>query len=172
MVLRVNAWTLQKEGFLTKRGGKLKNWRRRWVVMREGFLYYYKYKNGGQEKKGCISLYGCRIETSNEIPKDQLGFQLITKTRGYHMYADSDLETQVQFEQKGGRYLSFLSRIGLRPSNERKVRLRDKLIPLKYCNIIVLQYEFQKNLFITTYVVIEEQLYITIEIFITIYTSG
>ena len=62
--------------------------------MKDGFMYYYKYHNGGQETKGCISLYKCRIETSSEIPKDQLGFQLITKTRYYHMYADSDTETQ------------------------------------------------------------------------------
>ena len=63
--------------------------------MREGFLYYYKMKNGSQEMKGAIPLFGTKIEISNEIPKEQLGFQLISSTRSYHMYADNDVETQV-----------------------------------------------------------------------------
>ena len=32
----------KKEGYLTKLGGRVKNWKRRWFVLRDGKLYYYK----------------------------------------------------------------------------------------------------------------------------------
>lgn len=32
----------RKEGFLTKLGGRIKNWKRRWFVLEDGKLYYYK----------------------------------------------------------------------------------------------------------------------------------
>lgn len=34
--------SLEKYGFLSKLGGKLKIWKRRWFVLRNGELFYYK----------------------------------------------------------------------------------------------------------------------------------
>jgi len=94
-----NSWireieTSEREGFMTKMGNRLKTWKRRFFVMRDGFLYYYRSHNGGQEMRGAIPLYNCKIEISREIPIEQLGFQIITAIRSYHVYADTDRETQ------------------------------------------------------------------------------
>ena len=32
----------EKKGWLTKRGGRIKNWKRRWFVLADNCLYYYK----------------------------------------------------------------------------------------------------------------------------------
>lgn len=32
----------RKEGYLTKLGGRIKNWKKRWFVLEDGKLYYYK----------------------------------------------------------------------------------------------------------------------------------
>lgn len=32
----------RKEGYLTKLGGRVKNWKKRWFVLSDGKLYYYK----------------------------------------------------------------------------------------------------------------------------------
>ncbi len=34
--------SLEKCGYLTKLGGKVKNWKRRWFVMKNGEMLYYK----------------------------------------------------------------------------------------------------------------------------------
>ena len=57
-------------------------------------MYYYRIKNGSQERRGVIPLLGSKLEISNEIPVTQLGFQVITKGRSFHLYGDTDVETQ------------------------------------------------------------------------------
>lgn len=34
--------SLEKQGYLTKLGGKLKTWRKRWFVLRNGIIMYWK----------------------------------------------------------------------------------------------------------------------------------
>ncbi|UYV83520.1 PLEKHH2 [Cordylochernes scorpioides] len=58
--------TLEKCGYLTKLGGKFKTWRRRWFVLREGALLYYKSQHDMYRKpQGRIVLdETCRISRS------------------------------------------------------------------------------------------------------------
>jgi hypothetical protein len=35
---------MSKEGFLTKEGGSFKSWKKRWFVLKDGALSYYKQK--------------------------------------------------------------------------------------------------------------------------------
>lgn len=62
--------------------------------MTDGFLHYYKVKeSGSKERCGTIPLYGSSVEISNEMP-NQLAFQIITRMRVYHLYADNELITK------------------------------------------------------------------------------
>jgi len=44
-----------KEGQLTKEGGSIQSWRKRWCVIEDNSLVYYKNKSK-RERKGVISL--------------------------------------------------------------------------------------------------------------------
>lgn len=52
--------TPSKEGWLTKQGGRVKNWKRRWFILSEDRLYYYK-KPGDMTPLGFIPLSRCCI---------------------------------------------------------------------------------------------------------------
>eukprot|EP01104_Vermistella_antarctica_P006601 TRINITY_DN1730_c0_g1_i2.p1 TRINITY_DN1730_c0_g1~~TRINITY_DN1730_c0_g1_i2.p1 ORF type:complete len:666 (+),score=115.62 TRINITY_DN1730_c0_g1_i2:398-2395(+) len=51
-----------KEGWLSKRGGKVKNWKRRWFILQFGSLAYYNKEDSGNEPLGVIPLQGCKLE--------------------------------------------------------------------------------------------------------------
>ena len=44
---------LEKSGYLTKLSGKLKTWRKRWFVLRNGCLSYWKCQVRTTEKRAC-----------------------------------------------------------------------------------------------------------------------
>jgi hypothetical protein len=81
---------LEKSGYLTKLGGRLKTWRRRWFVLKDGVLTYYKSQSDVNKSKprGQISLdKSCRILTAG----DSGTFQIITgnNKKVYYLTADS-----------------------------------------------------------------------------------
>ena len=82
-------------------GGKVKNWKKRWVILRtNGFLSYYE-KKGGAEK-GSIDVInsgriGCAsaIESADTLPAGVdagTSFAIVTKERTYTFYADMAAE--------------------------------------------------------------------------------
>jgi len=77
-----------KEGFLTKQGGIVKSWRRRWFVLQEGYLYYYKNK-GDQEYAGVVPLEGCRVNTATKKTGKSHAFEVCTPERVYYLFADT-----------------------------------------------------------------------------------
>jgi len=100
---QANSWMREmkkneKEGFLWKKGGLVKNWKHRWFLLRDGFLYYYKIdSNGVHVPRGSISLYGSTVECSNEFPTINsaiLEFEIVTASRVYALYADTDSDTK------------------------------------------------------------------------------
>ncbi|XP_028409734.1 pleckstrin homology domain-containing family H member 2-like [Dendronephthya gigantea] len=79
--------SLQKTGYLSKLGGRIKNWKRRWFVLSENKLSYYKTENDVNKKAlGQIPLEGfcgiTRIEGS-------LSFQIDTPKRKYYLTGES-----------------------------------------------------------------------------------
>ena len=77
-------------------GGKVKSWKKRWVILRtNGFLIYY-------EKKGSIDLINSGhiglakdIDSSEHLPSgvdDAKAFCIVTKERTYTLYTESPAE--------------------------------------------------------------------------------
>ena len=87
--------------FFVLLGGKVKNWKKRWVILRSnGFLSYYE-KKGGNEK-GSIDVinsgrigYASSIESSEALPSGTdatAAFSIVTKDRTYTFCSDSAAE--------------------------------------------------------------------------------
>ncbi|XP_054160469.1 pleckstrin homology domain-containing family H member 2-like [Oppia nitens] len=80
----------EKSGYLTKLGGRLKTWRRRWFVLKDNVLSYYRSQSDANKGKprGQIHLEkSCRITTT----RDSGTFQIHTgnKKKIYYLTSDS-----------------------------------------------------------------------------------
>jgi len=54
----------EKKGWLTKRGGRIQTWRRRWFVLADNVLYYFKTPES-TDPCGFIPLRTCFLSPSN-----------------------------------------------------------------------------------------------------------
>ncbi|XP_022255009.1 uncharacterized protein CG43867-like [Limulus polyphemus] len=79
--------SIEKSGYLTKLGGKFKTWRKRWFVLKNGVLSYYKTQNDVSRKpQGQIKLNElCRVNRA----EGAANFELCTDKRTYYMTAES-----------------------------------------------------------------------------------
>lgn len=83
---------VEKTGWLVKEGGSIKTWKKRYFVLRNGELSYFK--NPGEEALGTIALVGgatSGIEISDSKKKPHC-FQIVTPSRTYLLSADNDDE--------------------------------------------------------------------------------
>ncbi|XP_015206720.2 pleckstrin homology domain-containing family H member 1 isoform X1 [Lepisosteus oculatus] len=78
---------LEKSGYLLKMGSQVKAWKRRWFVLRNGEILYYKSPSDVIRKpQGQIELNSsCRIARGEGAQT----FQLITEKKTYYLTADS-----------------------------------------------------------------------------------
>eukprot|EP00163_Fabomonas_tropica_P002582 TRINITY_DN1199_c0_g1_i1.p1 TRINITY_DN1199_c0_g1~~TRINITY_DN1199_c0_g1_i1.p1 ORF type:complete len:342 (-),score=76.99 TRINITY_DN1199_c0_g1_i1:118-1143(-) len=91
---------LMHQGFLTKRGGLRKNWKKRWFVMKDATLSYYEKPESVVTKakaKGTIELIDVICQENNEMGKDHC-FELVTGQRTYYFVAKDDAEMQEWIE--------------------------------------------------------------------------
>ncbi|OQS03212.1 hypothetical protein THRCLA_04489 [Thraustotheca clavata] len=90
-------------GWLTKRGGHVKNWKERWCVLYNGLIYYYKASedvNQSRMCRGVIDLMGATIEKCVEyelpdIPFNSFAFkihQVALEDRTYYFIAHTTRE--------------------------------------------------------------------------------
>lgn len=79
------------EGHLTKQGHLVKNWKRRWCILQNYKLGYFKTKEDDQAA-GMIPLAGCIIRDISEKTGKKFCFEIRTKERSWAMYADSQAE--------------------------------------------------------------------------------
>jgi PH domain/Calponin homology (CH) domain len=92
-----------RAGMLTKQGGSVKTWKRRYFVLKENFLFYYKSQKDSSKPLGVIHLdeYEVVLAKSEEI-KNQKGadketrgrnfFKIITPTRTYFICAERQVD--------------------------------------------------------------------------------
>ncbi|XP_068437157.1 pleckstrin homology domain-containing family H member 1 [Clinocottus analis] len=78
---------LEKSGYLLKMGGQVKAWKRRWFILRNGEILYYKSPSDVIRKpQGQIELNSsCRIVRGEGAQT----FQLITEKKTFYLTADS-----------------------------------------------------------------------------------
>ncbi|XP_066913817.1 pleckstrin homology domain-containing family H member 1-like isoform X2 [Clytia hemisphaerica] len=82
--------TLEKAGWLVKLGGRIKNWKRRWFVLSEGKLSYYKSRGGMYGKPvGWIVIKQITQLSRSERP---LTMEITTPNRTYYLTADNKEE--------------------------------------------------------------------------------
>eukprot|EP00005_Dracoamoeba_jomungandri_P004596 CAMPEP_0174256576 /NCGR_PEP_ID=MMETSP0439-20130205/5797_1 /TAXON_ID=0 /ORGANISM="Stereomyxa ramosa, Strain Chinc5" /LENGTH=450 /DNA_ID=CAMNT_0015339247 /DNA_START=43 /DNA_END=1395 /DNA_ORIENTATION=- len=77
---------IKKAGYLTKEGGGIKSWHKRWFVLEEGVLSYYD-KEGGKQK-GAIMVGQCGSVRAIAYKDKKHCFKIVTKGREYMVYAD------------------------------------------------------------------------------------
>uniref|UniRef100_A0A7S3DGR3 Uncharacterized protein n=1 Tax=Palpitomonas bilix TaxID=652834 RepID=A0A7S3DGR3_9EUKA len=78
----VKTFTLpQKQGWLTKQGGRKKVWRERWFILKDGCLYYFKSPPAWgkeHEMKGMIPLEGLAVRKVEGGSKKMFCFEIFT----------------------------------------------------------------------------------------------
>jgi hypothetical protein len=71
---------LEKAGYLTKQGAIVKNWKRRWFVLRDTSLNYYRSKED-PESAGVIELANCTVNQESKKTGKRYAFEIITNGR-------------------------------------------------------------------------------------------
>mmetsp|Transcript_44922 Transcript_44922/g.113190 ORF Transcript_44922/g.113190 Transcript_44922/m.113190 type:complete len:331 (-) Transcript_44922:73-1065(-) len=82
-----------KEGWLTKQGSQRKNWKRRWHVLVDNFLFYYKTQKE-PTPLGVLHLSGHTIEDASVECKRPHTLKLRTPERLYFVSADDGKEEE------------------------------------------------------------------------------
>eukprot|EP01137_Pigoraptor_chileana_P023063 Opistho-2@88761 len=84
---------VHKEGFLTKLGGKNKNWKRRWFVLDNEKLAYYKKQRHSEQNvdpAGVLDFtFGLCTVHSALATKKSNAFEVVTPLRTYTIFADT-----------------------------------------------------------------------------------
>eukprot|EP01091_Cochliopodium_minus_P015492 TRINITY_DN5539_c0_g1_i1.p1 TRINITY_DN5539_c0_g1~~TRINITY_DN5539_c0_g1_i1.p1 ORF type:complete len:450 (-),score=118.93 TRINITY_DN5539_c0_g1_i1:40-1389(-) len=78
-----------KEGYIMKCGGSYKTWKKRWLVLSNSILYYYK-NNTDKAQKGIIDLRKVnKVESRQKLKNNNDGFILFHEKREYPIYSTS-----------------------------------------------------------------------------------
>ncbi|KAJ7382278.1 Dual adapter for phosphotyrosine and 3-phosphotyrosine and 3-phosphoinositide [Desmophyllum pertusum] len=82
-----------KEGYLTKLGGKVKNWKTRWFVLLKNELKYFKTK-GDKEPIKTIDLENCQEVARDDSNGKGNCFRVVMPYRTFFCYANSTQEAE------------------------------------------------------------------------------
>jgi len=89
-----------KEGYLTKQGGSVKTWKKRWFVLKGNRLYYFKSRKD-QDVTGIIELTKDSF-VKKEEKKKKYCFAVATSKRVFFMYPDTQTEQQEWLDKLDG----------------------------------------------------------------------
>lgn len=79
---------MEKTGYLTKEGGSIKTWKKRYFLLKSGELTYFKDKGG--EELGKIPLATASAIRLADQRKKQFCFEIVTPARVYAFIADNE----------------------------------------------------------------------------------
>lgn len=85
----------EHEGWMTKQGGSVKSWKRRWFILKGAKLYYFKANRPETEMQGLIELTPTTFVKQQPKHGKQQAFAVGSSEmkRVYFMYADQDTES-------------------------------------------------------------------------------
>nr|GEX64293.1 hypothetical protein [Tanacetum cinerariifolium] len=87
----------ERTGWLTKQGEYIKTWRRRWFVLKQGKLFWFKESivTRGSRPRGVIPLGGClTVKGAEDVINKEFSFELSTRSDTMYFIADSDKEKE------------------------------------------------------------------------------
>jgi copper chaperone CopZ len=87
---------IDRQGFLIKQGRVVKNWMKRWFVLRGSKLYYYKNQRDSQELGMLLLSTECRILDGQKKAGKRNCLEIRTPERDFFVYSDiseDDIET-------------------------------------------------------------------------------
>lgn len=87
----------ERAGWLTKQGEYIKTWRRRWFILKQGKLFWFKDSvvTRGSVPRGVIPVATClTVKGAEDVIHKEFAFQLSTKSETMYFIADSDKEKE------------------------------------------------------------------------------
>ncbi|KAJ1384203.1 Pleckstrin-like proteiny domain [Sesbania bispinosa] len=89
----------ERAGWLTKQGDYIKTWRRRWFVLKQGKLFWFKDPAGAATRssipRGVISVANClTVKGAEDILHKPSAFELSTPQSTMFFLADSDKDKE------------------------------------------------------------------------------
>ncbi|WOL14954.1 hypothetical protein Cni_G23735 [Canna indica] len=89
--------TPERAGWLTKQGEYIKTWRRRWFVLKQGRLFWFKdpHVTRASVPRGVIPVASClTVKGAEDILNRAFAFELSTRTETMYFIADSEKEKE------------------------------------------------------------------------------
>eukprot|EP01104_Vermistella_antarctica_P017274 TRINITY_DN6096_c0_g1_i1.p1 TRINITY_DN6096_c0_g1~~TRINITY_DN6096_c0_g1_i1.p1 ORF type:complete len:911 (-),score=225.90 TRINITY_DN6096_c0_g1_i1:94-2697(-) len=89
----------ERAGYLTKQGGSVKTWKRRFFLLKDNFILYYKRSKADEEPVGVIYLDQVEVTSESENKtKRKNCFKISTPGRTYNISADRAVERDIWIE--------------------------------------------------------------------------
>ncbi|KAL6503749.1 Fatty acid synthase subunit beta [Orobanche gracilis] len=87
----------ERAGWLTKQGKYIKTWRRRWFVLKQGKLFWFKESTitRASSPRGVIPVAIClTVKGADDVLNSQFAFELSTRDETMYFIADSEKEKE------------------------------------------------------------------------------
>eukprot|EP00246_Nothoceros_aenigmaticus_P003452 TRINITY_DN14611_c0_g2_i1.p2 TRINITY_DN14611_c0_g2~~TRINITY_DN14611_c0_g2_i1.p2 ORF type:complete len:144 (-),score=31.52 TRINITY_DN14611_c0_g2_i1:59-490(-) len=87
----------ERDGWLTKQGAYMPTWRRRWFVLKQGKLFWFKDKalTRNSKPRGVINVSSClTIKGAEDVLNKQNAFELSTSKETMYFIADTEKEKE------------------------------------------------------------------------------
>ncbi|PWA90157.1 pleckstrin homology domain-containing protein 1 [Artemisia annua] len=94
----IEFWTNpERTGFLTKQGEYIKTWRRRYFILKQGHIFWFKESTvtRGSNPRGVIPVGSClTVKGAEDVIHKEYAFELSTRTETMYFIADSEKEKE------------------------------------------------------------------------------
>ncbi|CAM6020712.1 unnamed protein product, partial [Sphagnum balticum] len=98
VIMMVQFWNNpERSGWLMKQGEYFKTWRRRWFVLKQGRIFWFKdnYVSPSSKPRGVILVGNClTVKGAEDVLNKQYAFELSTSKETMYFIADTDKEKE------------------------------------------------------------------------------